>query len=107
MPGARQDGPDHRALVTEPEYAHGGRRGEAGHGIGQPQLAVGEPEGITAQHVELAVGEVDETHHAEHEGKPRRYHGIERAQREAVDDLLEEVVHARYGWMRIFSKILS
>jgi hypothetical protein len=38
------------------------------------------------------VGEVDEADDAEHEREPGRHHGVERAQGEAVQRLLEEVV---------------
>src|SRR5262249_44737032 len=85
---------------------------EAGDRVGQAQLAVREPERVAAQHVELAVSEVDQADHAEHEREARRHHRVERAQREPMDRLLEQILHAllgraAQGWIGTRSRIFS
>ncbi len=46
-----------------------------------------------AQHHHFAMGEVDELDDAVHHGVAERDHGVNRAEREAVDQLLDEYVH--------------
>ena len=46
-----------------------------------------------AQHVHVAVCKVDESHHAIHHGIAQGYQGVNTAEGNSVDDLLEECVH--------------
>ena len=49
--------------------------------------------GERAEHVDVAVREVDEAQHAVHHRVPERDQRVDGAEREAVDELLEEGVH--------------
>jgi hypothetical protein len=46
-----------------------------------------------ADHEDLAVGEVDELHDAVDDGVTHRDQGVQRAQGQPVDELLQELVH--------------
>ena len=49
--------------------------------------------GEGAQHVDVAVREVDEAQHPVHHRVAERDEGVDRAERQPVDQLLEERVH--------------
>ena len=49
--------------------------------------------GERAEHVDVAVREVDEAQHAVHHRVAERDEGVDGAEREAVDELLEEGIH--------------
>jgi hypothetical protein len=56
------------------------------------------------QHVELAVREIDDAQHAEHERQPRRDEHVAHASDESVDDLLGEkgqIHHQVLGRVRV------
>jgi len=59
----------------------------------------GERERECARHHELAVGEVDEPQHAEHEADPDRHQRVHRAERRCVGERLpvdvEETDHEK------------
>ena len=55
-------------------------------------MLVGECERVRTGHHELAVGEVDEAEHPEHEADPDRHQRIDRAERGRVDQGLRSLV---------------
>jgi hypothetical protein len=67
--------------------------GPAAAGPGLPASAPITEGDHGADHHHLAVGEVDELDDAVDHRVAERHHGIDAAQREAVDDLLEQYVH--------------
>ena len=90
VPGARQDRADHRALVHEPEQPHRGHRGQAGHRIGPSEDGVRVPERVAAQHVELAVGKVDDAADPENQGQAGRHQEQGRGPGQSIQELDED-----------------
>ena len=44
---------------------------------------------VGAEHREVAVGEVDDPHHAEHQREPAREQRVEAAEQDALDDVVD------------------
>ena len=47
--------------------------------------------------ITFAMGEVDQPHDGEHDGKAKRQERIDAAEADGVDTLLQENVHARHA----------
>ena len=70
------------------------------HGKRRARLAHDEQADERPEHEDLPVGHVDDVEHSEDERVSQRHDGVDAAQRDAVDQLLEE--HAR---LRRFARI--
>ena len=88
---------DDDALDDQADRAHDQRRE---HEHGEPDVdagAVGEDRDVAADHHELAVGEVDDPHHPEHDRQPR---AREREEGDHVQDLEEDDGRVVQGQLR-------
>jgi hypothetical protein len=85
------DQPHHGALHQRAQQGEEHRGDHDRQGIGQPKPGDGVPRHKGAEHVELAVGEVNQARDAEQNGPAERDAGVAGAEHNAVDDLLRDV----------------
>ncbi len=85
-----QDVADERQIEHDAEREQRDERGEPEHGRAAAEPHHREQRGIHAEHDELAMGEVDEVHHAPDERQAGREQGVDGAEKQAADDHLEK-----------------
>jgi branched-chain amino acid transport system permease protein len=79
----------------------GPNRSRNHHGNGQPQRQAceqGERSKVGGDHHHIAVSEVDQPQNAEHHRQPDSHQGVEAADTQRVDDLLDEVIDQTHGF---------
>jgi hypothetical protein len=89
--GASQ-GPEGEALLQEGEHGHDPNRGDDEH---RPRLVAREIHRVPADHDQLAVGEIHETHHAKEEREGERHQGEHGPVADRVDGVLDPL---SYRW---------
>ena len=82
--------PEEQPVGDDAESRDHDRGKDRRHEVVEAHQLAGVIGGQRSQHVELAVREIDDPQHAEHERQPRRDEHIAHAGDEAVDDLLGE-----------------
>lgn len=102
-PNGRNEGVDGRLVTQGPEDRPFHHQTHKGHEGGGSEKSTPETEVVAAdqevadvgpQHVQVAVGEVGDVQDAENQRQPQGHDGIGASQHDAVEDLLEEEIHA-------------
>ena len=80
---------EHRPLQQPAERSHRREDEDEREPRRDPVVGGEDPHGKPAEHCEVAVGEVDDPHHAEHQGEAAREQGVVAAEQYALDDLVD------------------